>query len=55
MKHVALKYHFIREKYQDGTINVIRKDTANMTADVFTKALNHITFNKHIQNLGLGA
>jgi hypothetical protein len=22
---------------------------------VFTKALNHITFNKHIQNLGLGA
>jgi hypothetical protein len=55
VKHVDLKFHFIKQKYQDGTIKVIRKDTADMTADIFTKALNHATFLKHIRNLGLGA
>jgi hypothetical protein len=53
VKHVALRYHFIKEKKQDGTIKVIRKDTSEMTADIFTKALSYLVFIKHRFNLGL--
>ena len=38
-KHIDVKYHFIREKVEEGVINTQRVDTADNLADVFTKAL----------------
>ena len=36
-KHIDIKHHFIREKYQEGTINVSYVPTDENVADLFTK------------------
>ena len=39
MKHVGIQHHFIREKLQDGVINLEYVPTGEQVADVLTKAL----------------
>jgi hypothetical protein len=39
-KHIRLKYHFTREKQENGEINVVYCPTDKMLADVLTKALD---------------
>ena len=36
-KHIDIKYHFIREKYNEGLINVRYIPTGDNVADIFTK------------------
>ena len=43
-KHIAVKYHFFREKVRNLEIEVVRIDTGNQIADIFTKGLNEILF-----------
>lgn len=46
-KHIDIKYHFLREKVRDGTIEIIYIDTSNQEADIFTKPLPRPVFEKH--------
>ena len=39
-KHVAIKYHFIREQFENGTIKLSYCPTSEMVADMFTKGLS---------------
>ena len=50
-KHVAIKYHWVREHVDpDGefqTARLIHVRTGDQTADIFTKALTGLTFLTH--------
>jgi len=45
-KHIAVKYHFFREKVVKLEIQVIRIDSAENAADAFMKGLPEATFQK---------
>jgi hypothetical protein len=45
-KHIAVKYHFFREKVEKLEIQVIRIDSEDNVADTFTKGLPEVTFQK---------
>ena len=38
-KHIEIKFHFIRDKTEDGTISIHYVPTEKMAADIFTKSL----------------
>ena len=52
-KHIDIRYHFIREQINDQTLEVVYCPTAQMTADIFTKALASFKFKPLVQALGL--
>ena len=54
MKHIDLRYHFIREAVDEGKINVEYIPTAENVADVFMKALARPKFEVFVERLGLG-
>lgn len=46
-KHIAIRYHFVRDAYENKEIEIIYLPTNSMTADVLTKSLcspNHLKF-----------
>lgn len=46
-KHIDVKYHFIKEMVNNGTVNLQYISTQEMTADIMTKnlqAVKHKTF-----------
>jgi len=43
-RHMKIKFHYIREKVADGTVAYI--PTERMVADIFTKALSRILFER---------
>ena len=45
-KHIAVKYHFFREKVANLEIKIIRIDSADNPADAFTKGLPEATFQR---------
>ena len=52
-KHIAIKYHFIRDKVIDGAIKVQYCPTTEMIADMLTKGLPTNTFTKLRKMIGL--
>ena len=54
MKHIDLRYHFIREAVDEGKINVLYLPTADNVADIFTKALARPRFELLVEKLGVG-
>ena len=52
-KHIDIRYHFIREAVQTGTISLTYCSTSKMLADIFTKPLPKGQFEKLRENLGL--
>ncbi|CAB4027048.1 Hypothetical predicted protein [Paramuricea clavata] len=52
-KHIDIKYHFIREKTQDGTIELKYCPTNEMLADILTKPLSKGQFEYLRCKLGL--
>ena len=46
LKHIDIKYHFVQEKVKDGTIEIQYINTANQVADILTKPLGRILFEK---------
>ena len=52
-KHIDIRYYFIREAVQTGTISLMYCPTSNMLADIFTKPLPKGQFEKLRVNLGL--
>lgn len=53
MKHINIKYHFIREVIANGEIELRYKPTDEQIADMMTKALGGKNFIKHRANLNL--
>ena len=53
MKHIDIKYHFIREKIQEKKIQVSHVSTHHQIADIFTKPLTKIKFEDFRKQLGV--
>lgn len=53
MKHLDIKYHFIRDKVQSGIIKVEYVYTKEQMADILTKPLNRHSFEKLRHSMGL--
>jgi hypothetical protein len=45
-RHIKIKFHYIREKLTEGTITIAYMETGNMVADMMTKALGRILFER---------
>ena len=46
-KHMSTKLHYIREKVEDGSVEIFYQPTEKMVADIFTKALGKLKHEKH--------
>ena len=52
-KHIALRYHFIKDHVEDGNVEIHFVWTTDQLADIFTKALPEASFNKILHRLGM--
>nr|GEU67043.1 hypothetical protein [Tanacetum cinerariifolium] len=52
-KHIAIRYHFIKEHVEKGTIELYFVKTDYQLADIFTKALPTDRFNYLVRRLGM--
>nr|GFA40357.1 retrovirus-related Pol polyprotein from transposon TNT 1-94 [Tanacetum cinerariifolium] len=52
-KHIAVRYHFIKEHVEKGTIELYFVKTDYQLADIFTKALPIDRFNYLVRRLGM--
>lgn len=52
-KHIDIRYHFIREKYEENLFKLEYISTNNMLADIFTKALPAPKFNEMVKKLNI--
>jgi hypothetical protein len=46
IKHIAIRYHFLRDHQQKGDIEIAYVSTKEQLADIFTKPLDEKTFSK---------
>ena len=53
MKHIDIRYHFVREKVQDNTVQLHYCPTSDMVADVLTKGLSSEKFSRLRQLSGV--
>nr|GEX88697.1 copia protein [Tanacetum cinerariifolium] len=53
IKHIAVRYHFIKEHVEKGTIELYFVKTDYQLADIFTKALPADRFNYLVRRLGM--
>ena len=53
IKHIDVRYHYIRECVENGDVEILRVDTEDNTADMFTKPLGHVKFVRFRGQLGL--
>ena len=44
---MSTKLHYIREKVEDGSVEIFYQPTEEMAADIFTKALGKLKHEKH--------
>ncbi|KAG5326833.1 COPIA protein, partial [Acromyrmex heyeri] len=51
-KHIDIKYHFVREKYECGEIDVKYTPSENMYADILTKSTVKLIHIKCMQGMG---
>ena len=52
-KHIDIHHHFVRERVEDGTFEVVHCPTELMVADGLTKPLARDAFSKMVDALGL--
>lgn len=52
-KHIDVRFHFVREKVEDGTIKINYCPTTDMVADTFTKPLGRVLFQNFRSGMGL--
>jgi hypothetical protein len=53
MKHIDVRFHWLREKVAERIFEPRYKSTQEMTADIFTKALDQENFKKNRERLGV--
>lgn len=52
-KHIEIQYHYVNENYKNGLIDIIKVNTEDNVADIFTKSLNKVKFAKFREILKL--
>ena len=52
-KHIDIAYHFTRERVQAGELEIVYCRTGDMTADVMTKGLGRVQFQKLRNSMGV--
>ena len=52
-KHIDTKFHFIRERIEEGKVEVDHVGTVDQLADIFTKALGRARFIELRRALGV--
>jgi hypothetical protein len=52
-KHIAVRFHFIREKVEDGEVVLEYVPTGDQVADVLTKGLARVKFEHFVDGMGL--
>ena len=52
-KHIALRYHFIKDHVEDGNIEIHFVKTTEQLADIFTKPLDEKSFVRIFAGLGM--
>ena len=52
-KHIDIRYHYIREVYNKGIVDIYYIDGNDNPADIFTKNLGAVKFLKFRSQLGL--
>ena len=52
-KHIDVRYHFLRDLVKDGTIDLLHCRSEDQLADIFTKPLKFVTFEKLRKLLGI--
>ena len=52
-KHIAVRYHFIRQAVEEQSLTLTYCPTGDNVADMFTKALPRAKLNKLVGDLGL--
>ena len=53
MKHLDLRFYWLRDEVDKGGINVVHLRTDDMPADILTKALGHVKVREMVRMLGL--
>jgi hypothetical protein len=53
-KHIDIRYHYIRQLVEDRSISIIRINTDNNLADMFTKSLARPKFESFTTQIGIG-
>ena len=54
MKHIEVRYHFIRGDVEEGKLSVVYIPTDDNPVDIFTKPLAKAKFQQFVKLLGLG-
>jgi Reverse transcriptase (RNA-dependent DNA polymerase)/Integrase core domain len=52
-KHIDIRHHFVREKVADGVIKLEYVATKENTADILTKGISRLSYEKHVVDVGL--
>jgi hypothetical protein len=52
-KHIQVRFHFLRDHYEKGDIDLRHIDTQNQLADIFTKPLDQAQFARLQGELGV--
>jgi hypothetical protein len=53
MRHINVRYHFIRDCIESGTIKLYYTPTSNMLANGFIKALDRLKFATFVSSIGI--
>lgn len=53
LKHIDIRFHFVRDKIRQNIVHIEYIPSNEQLADIFTKPLSSIVFEKHRKNLGL--
>ena len=52
-KHIDVRFHFLRDHYEKGDIDLRHVDTQNQLADILTKPLDQAAFSRLRGELGV--
>lgn len=52
-KHIDLRYHFIRDCLEDGSISTSYISTSDQLADILTKSLGRVKFQELRAKIGM--
>ena len=55
MKHIDIRHHFIRDAKERGEIDIDHVPSADQTADILTKPLGRLLFERHREAMGIVA
>ena len=52
-KHIDIRYHFLRDQYEKGVVDLIHVESEDQLADILTKPRDERTFTRLRGELGL--